>query len=426
VQQTKRRRLTFLKHLKPHCVELEHGEVKTIMQAYRANKVTLALPRTADGALAGERGFGVYPHLSLVNHSCRPNVCRWDGEEGCASKKRGGKKSAAAAKAEMQRPYTASKTRVETDEVTGARTLIDNAADAKARKKDPVASHIYFSSPERDGAAAAAGGADDADDDDEATEVQRFVLDEESGRHLPFFEERGMFDNSSHLALRLRAVTDIPAGTEITHCYLDLGWPLTVDGSIVFPDGEVSDDFSELDSPYESDSYSEADAVDDNDTIANTGAGAGAGISDGTVRAGMLVTDDAATAEADERGFLVGDDSIEEDEFVGRGDQLFADYGFRCKCDRCLIEAAPSPDDDAWGIHYAWMTRYLCSKASCSGTRTPCVHPSCSGEAGHLECNQCGDSVTDAEIHATIRSFDYHDEDEEMREKDADEDEIVD
>eukprot|EP00729_Bicosta_minor_P014368 gene14368-26144_t len=283
VQQTKRRRITMLGHLKNVCINLEDAEVEDILKADKANSFAFLLPRAPGDAAPEARGFGVFPRMALANHSCRPT----------------------------------------------------------RKTKQPM------------------------------------TVRGPGGRVIPIVSERGRYDCTAHLALRFRAIVDIAPGVEIKQSYVELGWPSSLDGSM----GNI-------------------ETADLNEDEVNE----------------ML---DFEEGGQEDLAALMAD-------FVPRGAYLLQEYGFACKCDRCLIEAEHSPDDAAWQKHYEWMTRHLCSQESCSGTRTPCNNPQCVGDAAHLECHLCGDTVSEVEVQAIVHALDYHDVDEPTEEGVDDDDEEVD
>lgn len=335
---------------------------------------------------------------------------------------------------------------------------------------------------------------DDVDDDYSAVGRAVKMMRGPDGRIIPVVSERGRFDCSAHLALRFRALVDIEVGMEITQSYVELGWPSSLNGSMVLPEmdlpnfaGTDPDDDDDGDSDSDSDdSDAHADDDDPNDGNAEGGLmvgddmladGSSEGDSDGgnqdeaeglladltevedgeddddsndsnsdddseehdpeaeeataaAVAAAIADANAAAAVAAGEietanldEGAVTDVLDAEEDsfadlaslaaDFVSRGQYLKQEYGFDCKCDRCVIEAEDSPEEAAWQKHYEWMTRHLCSQESCSGTRTPCNRVGGAGtENAHLECNLCGATVSEAEIQAIVHALDYHDVDE--------------
>lgn len=107
------------------------------------------------------------------------------------------------------------------------------------------------------------------------------------------------------------------------------------------------------------------------------------------------------------------------DNYSTRQKRLLEDYGFKCDCDRCKVEAnwsddegdnngddaddenevmeedldEPMVDDDSdEGTdfpHAYFFLRYMCNQNNCGGTLAP-LPPSDANPSGLLECNACG------------------------------------
>ncbi|CAN6970896.1 hypothetical protein IGI04_034017 [Brassica rapa subsp. trilocularis] len=113
--------------------------------------------------------------------------------------------------------------------------------------------------------------------------------------------------------------------------------------------------------------------------------------------------------------------------YSGRQERLLEDYGFRCECDRCKVEASWSEDenedmeemdgeddeeeeemeegegcgdgvddDDSSFPHAYFFARYMCEKENCFGTLAP-LPPKGLDASRLLECNVCG-SVKEDEV----------------------------
>lgn len=109
--------------------------------------------------------------------------------------------------------------------------------------------------------------------------------------------------------------------------------------------------------------------------------------------------------------------------YAVRQKRLLEDYGFRCECDRCKVEAAWSEDegeddgemeemedeamdddeqmdaDENGGCddfpHAYFFLRYMCDKENCGGTLAP-LPPSVDGRSSNMmECNVCGNLKLD-------------------------------
>ncbi|XP_042408542.1 histone-lysine N-methyltransferase ASHR2-like [Zingiber officinale] len=109
--------------------------------------------------------------------------------------------------------------------------------------------------------------------------------------------------------------------------------------------------------------------------------------------------------------------------YLERQTRLMEDYGFRCECDRCVVEKDWSDDDDEDGEekededeegmeeedeamenmdttgedgedgnfpHAYFFVRYVCDRENCGGTLAP-LPPTADGSPSNLmECNVCG------------------------------------
>ncbi|CAG7860865.1 unnamed protein product [Brassica rapa] len=116
--------------------------------------------------------------------------------------------------------------------------------------------------------------------------------------------------------------------------------------------------------------------------------------------------------------------------YSSRQERLLEDYGFRCECDRCKVEASWSEDenedmeemdgeddeeeeemeeegegegcgdgvddDDSSFPHSYFFARYMCEKENCFGTLAP-LPPKGHDASRLLECNVCG-SVKEDEV----------------------------
>lgn len=118
--------------------------------------------------------------------------------------------------------------------------------------------------------------------------------------------------------------------------------------------------------------------------------------------------------------------------YSGRQKRLLEDYGFRCECDRCKVEASWSEDenedmeemdggeddqeeeeeemeedegegcgdgvdgDESSFPHAYFFARYMCEKENCFGTLAP-LPPKGHDVSRFLECNVCG-SVKEDEV----------------------------
>ncbi|KAF6163766.1 hypothetical protein GIB67_012125 [Kingdonia uniflora] len=93
--------------------------------------------------------------------------------------------------------------------------------------------------------------------------------------------------------------------------------------------------------------------------------------------------------------------------YADRQKRLMEDYGFKCDCDRCIVEVNwcdGDDDDQEMGgsdqeedndfPHAYFFVRYVCDKENCAGTLAPLPPPQPSNV---MECNVCGCFKTEEE-----------------------------
>ena len=437
--------------------------MQDVLKADKANSFMFSLPREPGRAAAGARGFGVFPRMALANHSCRPTCVRWDTEGSCTTEV-----TSTLVAGEFADSDDGAAAAAYYDGAAAAGGNIESSSEEDAQEEEEEEDGSESAGDGSD------SSSDDGRPDrgKQPMTVKRpdgrlIPVIAERGKydvtaHLAL-RFRAIVDITPGMEITQSYVELGWPSSLAGSMVLPEMDPLDNEPIILDGDGDDDDDDDDDDSDDDDDDDDD-DSIDDEGGEGNGGGGdliadlTENGADDGdddddddddgsnssdddssadsdaeATAAAVEAAIDAANADAAVAEGNIETNDLDEDEvnemlnleemgqqdlaalaadFVSRGAYLLQEYGFDCTCDRCVIEAAPAPDEAAWQKHYEWMTRHLCSQESCSGTRTPCSHPDCTGEHAHLECHLCGDTVTESEVQLIVHALDYNDVDE--------------